>query len=184
MLLLKTEGRPKGPIRERISGAGCWTPSYLRGRIRVTKSWWTGLGSVGDILCRRNPLSMLFFIIVILLSPSSVNDSVLTIRHQWGREFSLIRRQTAESFCSNIDGPRDDHTKWSESETERKIPYDITCKGTTSALLTMPKPLTGKAGKILKSWGYQITWPSSWEICMQVKKQQLELDMEQQTGSK
>ena len=33
-------------------------------------------------------------------------------------------------------------------------------------------------------WEYQTTWPASWEICMQVKKQQLELDMEQQTGSK
>ena len=31
---------------------------------------------------------------------------------------------------------------------------------------------------------YQNTWPASWEICMQVRKQQLELDMEQQTGSK
>ena len=31
---------------------------------------------------------------------------------------------------------------------------------------------------------YQIIWPAYWEICMQVKKQQLELDMEQQTGSK
>ena len=31
---------------------------------------------------------------------------------------------------------------------------------------------------------YQTTWPASWEICMQVKKQQLQLDMEQQTGSK
>ena len=31
---------------------------------------------------------------------------------------------------------------------------------------------------------YQITLPASWEICMQVKKQQLEPDMEQQTGSK
>ena len=31
---------------------------------------------------------------------------------------------------------------------------------------------------------YQTTWPASWEICMQVKKQQLELDMEQQTGPK
>ena len=36
--------------------------------------------------------------------------------------------------------------------------------------------------KFLKRWEYQITWPASWEICMQVKKQQLELDMEQQTG--
>ena len=29
-----------------------------------------------------------------------------------------------------------------------------------------------------------MTWPASWEIYKQVKKQQLELDMEQQTGSK
>ena len=36
----------------------------------------------------------------------------------------------------------------------------------------------------LKRWEYQTTWPASWEICLQVKKQQLELDMEQQTGSK
>ena len=35
-----------------------------------------------------------------------------------------------------------------------------------------------------KSWEYQTTLPASWEICMQVKKQQLELDMEQQTASK
>ena len=33
-------------------------------------------------------------------------------------------------------------------------------------------------------WEYQTTWPASWEICMQVRKQQLELDMEQQTCSK
>ena len=39
-------------------------------------------------------------------------------------------------------------------------------------------------GKFLKRWGYQTTWPASWEICMQVKKQQLEPDMEQQTDSK
>ena len=41
-----------------------------------------------------------------------------------------------------------------------------------------------KLWKILKEMGIQITWPASWEICMQVRKQQLELDMEQQTGSK
>ena len=39
-------------------------------------------------------------------------------------------------------------------------------------------------GKFLKRWEYQTTWPASWETCMQVRKQQLELDMEQQTGSK
>ena len=36
-----------------------------------------------------------------------------------------------------------------------------------------------QTGKFFKKWEYQTTWPSSWEICMQVKKQQLELDMEQ-----
>ena len=40
-----------------------------------------------------------------------------------------------------------------------------------------------KLWKILKRWEYQTTWPASGETCIQVKKQQLELDMEQQTGS-
>ena len=52
----------------------------------------------------------------------------------------------------------------------------------------MPKPLTvwitTNCGKFFKRWEYQTTWPASWEICTQVKKQQLELDTEQQTGSK
>ena len=39
-------------------------------------------------------------------------------------------------------------------------------------------------GKFWKRWEYQTIWPASWEICMQVRKQQLELDMEQQTGFK
>ena len=55
-------------------------------------------------------------------------------------------------------------------------------KSSTSALLTMPKPLTVwitiNYGKFLKKWEYQTTWPAFWEICVQVKKQQLELDME------
>jgi len=61
-------------------------------------------------------------------------------------------------------------------------------KISTSGLLTTPKPLTvwttTNYGKIFKRWEYPTTWPASWEICMQVKKQQLELDMEQKTGSK
>ena len=61
-------------------------------------------------------------------------------------------------------------------------------KTSTSALLTMPKPLavwiTIKCGKFWKRWEYQTTSPASLEICMQVKKKQLEPDMEQQTGSK
>ena len=41
-----------------------------------------------------------------------------------------------------------------------------------------------KLWKILQEMGIPHHWPASWEICMQVKKQQLELGMEQQTGSK
>ena len=41
-----------------------------------------------------------------------------------------------------------------------------------------------KLWKILKRWEYQTTWPAFWETYLQVRKQQLELDMEQQTGSK
>ena len=41
-----------------------------------------------------------------------------------------------------------------------------------------------KLWKILKDIEYQTTWSASWETCMQVRNQQLELNMEQQTGSK
>ena len=44
--------------------------------------------------------------------------------------------------------------------------------------------ITTNSGKFFKRWEYQATLPPSWEICMQVKKQELELDMEQHTGSK
>ena len=61
-------------------------------------------------------------------------------------------------------------------------------KTSISALLTMPKPLTVwitiNCGKFWKRGEYQITWRASWETYMQVRKQQLELDMEQQAGSK
>ena len=69
---------------------------------------------------------------------------------------------------------------WKKQETSSKT--------SISALLTMPKPLTVwitiNCGKFWKRWEYQTIWPASWEICMQDRKQQLELDMEQQTGSK
>jgi len=49
-------------------------------------------------------------------------------------------------------------------------------KTSISALLTMPKPLTvwitTNCGKFWKRWEYQTIWPASWEICMQVRKQQ------------
>ena len=61
-------------------------------------------------------------------------------------------------------------------------------KKTSNATLITLKPLTvwtaTKYRKFLKRWEYQTTLPASRETCMQVKKQQLEMDMEQWTGSK
>ena len=61
-------------------------------------------------------------------------------------------------------------------------------KTSISVLLTMAKLftvwITINCGQFWKRWGYQTTWPASWETCMQVRKQQLELGMEQYTGSK
>ena len=74
-------------------------------------------------------------------------------------------------------------------EPEIKLPtslgsskkHESSRKTSTSALLTMPKSLTvwitTNCGKFWKKWEYQTTWPASWEICMQVKKQELELNM-------
>ena len=81
-------------------------------------------------------------------------------------------------------------------EPETKLPtsdgsskkQESSRKTSISALLTMPKPLTVwttiNCRTFWNRWEYQTTWSASWETCMQVRKQQLELDMEQQTGSK
>ena len=81
-------------------------------------------------------------------------------------------------------------------EPEIKLPTSVgsskkqesSRKTSIYALLTMPKPLivwiTINCGKFWKRWESQTTWSASRETYMQVRKQQLELDMEQQTGSK
>ena len=93
------------------------------------------------------------------------------------------------------------HTRGKAEEPETKLPtsklptsagsskkQESSRKTSISALLTMPKLLTVwitiNCGKFFKRWEYQTTIPASWEICMLVKKQQVELDMEQETGSK
>ena len=76
-----------------------------------------------------------------------------------------------------------------EKEPEIELPTSVgsskkqesSIKLSTPALLTTPKPLceSQQTGKFFKGQEYQTTWPASWEICMQVGKQQLEPDMEQ-----
>ena len=81
-------------------------------------------------------------------------------------------------------------------EPEIKLPTSIgsskkqesSRKTSTSASLTTQKPFCGSQQTVENSsterQEQQTTWPASWETCVQVKKQQLELDMEQQAGSK
>ena len=119
----------------------------------------------------------------------------------------LHSSHTRGKLCSKFSKP-DFNSTWTMNfhvfkldleeaeEPEIKLPTSVgslkkqesSRKTLTSALLTMPKPFTvgiaKNCEKLLKRWEYQNTWPASWEICMQVRKQQLELDMEQQTGSK
>ena len=80
-------------------------------------------------------------------------------------------------------------------EPEIKLPTSIgsskkqehSRKISTSALLIMPKPFTvwtiTNCGKFFKRWEYHTTLPASWKICIQVKKQQVEPDIEQGTSS-
>ena len=92
-----------------------------------------------------------------------------------------------QMFKLDLEKAEKPEIKWPTSiESSKK--QESSRKTSIFALLTMPKPLavwiTTNCGKFLKRWEYQTTWPASWEICTQVRKQQLELDMEQQTGSK
>ena len=97
----------------------------------------------------------------------------------WTVNFQMLKLDLEKAEEPEIKLPASTGTskKWESSR-----------KTFTSASLTMLKPLTvwitKNCGKFFKRWEYQTTWSASWEICMQVRKQQLELDMEQQTGSK
>ena len=81
-------------------------------------------------------------------------------------------------------------------EPEIKLPHplyhkkarELQEKTSTSPPLIMLKPWTmwirTNCGKFLKRRKYQTTWPAFWETCRQDKKQWIEVDMEQKTGSK
>ena len=102
-----------------------------------------------------------------------------------GRRFNLWATREAPNMM-NISRRREGqrrlacHSPWGYKESE-----------TTEQLHTKPLTvwITINCGKFWKRWylvfwKYQTTWLASWETCMQVRKQQLELDVEQQTGSK
>ena len=105
-----------------------------------------------------------------------------------------VNYKLPDIFTSNFQHFKLDLEKAEEPEIKLPIStgsskkQDSPRKTSTPALLTMPKPLTvwvtKNCEKFWKKWEYQTTWPASWETCMQVRKQQLELDMDQQISSK
>ena len=118
--------------------------------------------------------------IALISHASKVMLKILQARlRQWTRNFQKFKLDLEKTEGSEIKLP---------TSTESSKKQESSRKTSISALLTTPKPLTvwikTNCGKFLKKWEYQTTLPPSWEICMQVKKQQLKLDMEQHTGSK
>ena len=101
----------------------------------------------------------------------------------WTMNFQMFKLELEKGKETEIILPTESSKSSESSEKQENFR-----KTSTSALFTIPKPLTvwitTNCEKFSKRWEYQITLPASWEIWMQVKKQQLELDMEQPTGSK
>ena len=92
------------------------------------------------------------------------------------RELEMFKLVLEKAEEPEIKLPASDGS-WKKQESSRKT--------SISALLTVPKPLTVwitiNCGEFWDRWEYQTTWPASWETYMQVRKQLLELDMEQKT---
>ena len=101
------------------------------------------------------------------------------LKSMWTEKFHLFKLDLEKAEEPEIKLP---------ASVESSKKQESSRKTSTSALLTMPKPLTvwitTNCGEFWKIWEYQTTRPSFWEIRVQVKKQQLELDMEEQTGFK
>ena len=112
---------------------------------------------------------------------------LLTSMHYNKEKSNWVELMNFQMFKPVLEKAEEPEIKLPTS-TESSKKQESSRKTSISALLTMPKPLTVwitiNCGTLSKRWEYQTTWPASWETYVQVRKQQLELDMEQQTGSK
>ena len=116
------------------------------------------------------------FLMLVSLCPKSFK---LAFSRTWTENFQMYKldlekAEKPEIKLSTFIG------SWRKQGNSRKT--------STSISLSTLKPLTvcitTNCGKFWKRWEYQATWPASWETCMQVNKQQLELDLEWWSGSR
>ena len=96
----------------------------------------------------------------------------------WTMNFHMIKLVLEEAEEPETKVPTSTES-WKKQKSSRKHLFLLSwlCKAFDSVD-------HNKLWKILKGGEYQTTWPASWEICMHVRKQLIELDMVQQTGSK
>ena len=87
----------------------------------------------------------------------------------WTVNFQMFKLDLEKADESEIKLPTS-----AGSSKRKRIPENICFIDYVEAFVW----ITTNCGKFLKRWEYQATLPASWEICMQVKKQHLELDME------
>ena len=150
----------------------------------------SGFGAQESDVCR-------YLSVYVPLKPD-LKDFELNVTSMWNEHnsmvvwtfFSIVRGMWTETFQMYKQSLE------KAEEQEINLPTNIgslekarsSRKTSTSASLTMLKPLsvwiTKNCGKSLKRWEYHTTLPVSWKSCMQVKKQHLEPDMKQSTGSK
>ena len=90
----------------------------------------------------------------------------------WTENFQMFKLALEKAEEQEIKLPTPSGSSKKQESSRKNIYFCI---------LTMPKPLTMcitiNCGNFWKRWEYQTTWPASWEIFMQVRKQQLELCM-------
>ena len=101
------------------------------------------------------------------LSNQCSKFSMWGFNSMWTKNFQIFKLDLEKAEEPEIKLPTSSGSS-KKQESSRKT--------STPVLLTMSKPLTvwipTNCGKFWKRWEYQTTWPASWEICMQVKKQQ------------
>ena len=92
--------------------------------------------------------------------------------------FSNMWTVNFQMFKLVLEKAEEPETKLPASDGSSKR-QESSSKTSIYALLTVPKPLTVwitiNCGRFWKRWEYQTTWPASWEACMQVRKQQLDM---------
>ena len=113
---------------------------------------------------------------------SQANEAMLKIPQAMLQQYMNQELPDVQAGFRNSRGTRDQIANIHWIIEKERIPEKTSASLTTLKLLTCVDHST--LGRFLKRWEYQTTLAGSWETCVRIKKQQLELDMEQLTGSK